>query len=355
MEDWSLLTQWVIEKIKTEYPEDIDLLLAVKGHCTGGDGHGECFDYFIPATARGNALSQTMIIHGVGHDLYPRDWERVARSADLDEMAIVLAGATILYARTPAAADRFRALQARQQANLHSDAYLYGKALARLEAAMAVYSTLQFEEKRARARAEAACILQYLSEAVAFLNHSFADAPLFSERQAYDPDPAARIYACPDLVEVPEGFFADARALLSAPGIPENRRIAHRLLTAARRFLQEKAPAAAETDRPGPDFTALGDWYQEMSLTWRRLRWFCEQNQAEKAFKEAYYLQSEFSVIAPEFGISEFDLLDGFDPADLGRVALRGDAIEARIRALLAEHGVSVREYDTLADFLADN
>ena len=44
------LTEWVIQKIKTEYPDDIALLVAVEGSSINGDGHGEPFDYFIPAT-----------------------------------------------------------------------------------------------------------------------------------------------------------------------------------------------------------------------------------------------------------------------------------------------------------------
>ena len=71
------LTQWVIDKIRNEYRDDISLLLSVKGHCTDGDGHGEVFDYFIPETERGCSLARTFIIDGVGHDLYPRSWERM--------------------------------------------------------------------------------------------------------------------------------------------------------------------------------------------------------------------------------------------------------------------------------------
>ena len=50
------LTQWVINKIETEYKEDVALLIGIKGHATNNDDHGECFDYFIPATERGYEL-----------------------------------------------------------------------------------------------------------------------------------------------------------------------------------------------------------------------------------------------------------------------------------------------------------
>ena len=65
--DTQRLTDWVIRKIKTEYPDDVALLVAVEGASINGDGHGEPFDYFVPATEHGNELAQTFIIGGVGN------------------------------------------------------------------------------------------------------------------------------------------------------------------------------------------------------------------------------------------------------------------------------------------------
>lgn len=101
------LTKWVINKIENEYKDDIALLVGIKGHSTNGDGHGECFDFFVPATERGNELAETFIIDGVGHDLYPRSWERLEDSVNLDDMALLLDQATILYARSEDDAKRF--------------------------------------------------------------------------------------------------------------------------------------------------------------------------------------------------------------------------------------------------------
>ncbi len=101
------LTNWVIKKIEAEYKDDIALLIGIKGHSTGNDEHGECFDYFIPATEKGYELSQTFIIDGVGHDLYPRSWARMELSVELKEMTVLLAGATILYAKSPEDVARF--------------------------------------------------------------------------------------------------------------------------------------------------------------------------------------------------------------------------------------------------------
>ena len=132
------LTKWVIEKIEADYKEDIALLIGIKGHSTDNDEHGECFDYFIPATGRGCELAQTFIIDGVGHDLYPRSWERMERSVELKEMAVLLTGATILYARSEEDVARFEDMQRRLQDNLNNDAFVYEKALDCLDYALEV-------------------------------------------------------------------------------------------------------------------------------------------------------------------------------------------------------------------------
>ena len=94
------LQNWVIHKIKAEYADDIDLLLAVEGHSVNNDDHGKVFDFFIPASERGYELAETFIIDGIGHDLYPRSWERMQRTADLlDDQTYCLGNSKICFRR----------------------------------------------------------------------------------------------------------------------------------------------------------------------------------------------------------------------------------------------------------------
>ena len=119
MKDMNRLTDWVIRKIENEYKDDVALLLAVHGHSTDDDQHGVCFDYFVPATERGCELAETFIIDGVGHDLYPRSWERLEDSVEMNDMPIVLDGAEILYARSKEDEERFLDMKRRLKDNLN--------------------------------------------------------------------------------------------------------------------------------------------------------------------------------------------------------------------------------------------
>lgn len=354
MKSVNKLTSWVINKIESEYKEDIALLLSVTGHVTNHDGHGECFDYFIPETERGCELAQTFMIDGVGHDLYPRTWARMEQSAYLDEMTFVLANASILYAKSQADIDKFHALQQKLEDNLKDPVFVYGKALERLDNAMDLYRTLMFENKSYRARSEAGFIHLYLSQAVAYLNHTFADAPIFSEKQAYEKTPESSVYHCPDLTFVPDSFFNYAHLLLTSSDIHELRRIMHALICTTKDFIQERKPKSGIQEKE-IDYQGLANWYQELSLTWRRIRYFCAQGMVEEAYKDACYLQSELLIIAQEFQIDELNLLDSFSADNLSNLDLRSRRLEQTIRQMIAGHNIPINEYASLDEFLAAN
>lgn len=356
------LTKWVIDKIEKEYKDDVALLIGIKGHSTDGDEHGEIFDYFVPATERGNELAETFIIDGVGHDLYPRSWERLENSVNLNDMPILLDKAAILYSRSEADTKRFEECRNRLQANLGNDTFVYGKALECMDKALEIYRSMVFEEKLYRVRSEADCIHQWLSRAVAYLNHTYTESAIYSQSQAYNEDEKSRIYSCPEMKTVPEGFFTNAGKLLESDDVEVLQKSVFALLKTTRSFILEHKPVSSAADSDNNpackntskvDYQGLAGWYQELSLTWRRLRYFCKNNMVEKAYTDACYLQEEFLYIAQEYKLPELNLLDSFDKKNLSLLAERAKALEITIQGILAEHGVKINSYTSVEDFLA--
>lgn len=355
MEAENRLTQWVKEKIEKEYREDIALLIGVTGHATNGDGHGECFDYYVPVNERGNELAQTFIIDGVGHDLYPRSWERTERTANLEEFpTLCLAASEILYARTREEEERFLSLKNRLFENLRNPGLMYQRALERVDMAMDIYRTLLFEEKLCKCRMAAGYIQSLLTQAAAFMNQTFADCGIFSEKQAEQDSAESRMYHCPELKEVPEKFYDYSKQLLRADTIEEIRELIYLLIQSARRFLQQRRPAEMKKEKKD-GYEQLSGWYEEMSLTWRRIRYFCQQNMPEEAFHDCVYLQTELVVAAEEFGFEEMDLLGFFDPDCLEKVSRQSCELEKAVRAIIIERGGKINEYPSLEDFLSRN
>lgn len=354
MENMHPLTKWVINKIEKEYKDDIALLIGIKGHSTNGDGHGECFDFFVPATERGNELTETFIIDGIGHDLYPRSWERLENSVKLDDMALLLDQATILYARSEDEVKRFEDCRNRMWKNLNNDSFVYAKALEYMDKALEIYRTIIFEDKLYRVRSESDCIHECLSKAVAFMNHTYTESPVYSENQAYNGQEENRLYYCPEMKIVPDGFFANARMLLEAKNADSLKETIYALLKTTRAFILERKPVkSAAKAAANINFQALADWYQELSLTWRRIRYFCKNNMVEKAYVDACYLQEELLYVAQEYKIDELNLLDSFDKDNLSLLADRSNQLEKIIQGILGEHGIKINSYASVEDFLS--
>ena len=338
------LQEWAIQKIKTEYPEDIALLVAVEGASVNNDGHGEAFDYFVPATERGNELSQTFILNGVGKDLYPRSWERMERTADLEDLAtICLGNAKIVYSRTKEDEERFEKIRKRLFQNLADSHFVYGKALENLDVAMSLYKTLVFEEKMYNIRGLAGFIHDYLSVSIACINGTYND------NWHVGIIPFMRKWK-----DLPEGFIENYEQLLEATTPEEIKNIAYSMILSSRLFIANFKPDIKEPLRE-VDFLDLADWYQELKTAWNRLYFYCESENKDAAFEGAYRLQNEISIVSEEYGLGEMDLLGFYEPKKLQTLAKQAKDLEDRIVAAIKSHGIQIRQYGSLEEFLKEN
>lgn len=343
-ESTAKLTGWAIDKIKKEFPEDVALLIALEDHETKNDGHGVCFDYFVPATERGNQLSQTFIVEGIGHDLYGRDWERMEKTADLiDHATFCLGNAKILYSRSKADVEKFQGLQERLRHNLQNKELVYGKALERLEVSMELYRTLMFEESLYKVRMAVGHIFYYLSEAIYYLNGSFA---LDFHKSLVE--------GLKTLDKVPQSFIQYYESVIYAKDINDLKNIVYLGIKSARRFIGDFTPQE-DKKALNPNFEDLAFWYQELSLYWRRQAYYVEENQPLLIYEEACSLQHELMVVQEEFGLKEMDLMSSFDGEDLRKILDKGLEIEAYIISEIQAHGAKIVQYETVDDFIAAN
>lgn len=342
MNQTKTLTQWAISQIKTNYPDDIALLVGIHGHSVNNDEHGECFDYFIPATERGNELAQTFIIDGIGYDLYPRSWECTEKTARLEDTAtLVLANAKILYSRSPEDEARFWGLREQLFANLANPAFTYRRALELLNIAMDLYRTLVFEDQVGQVRMAAGLIVHYLTLAVTYLNGTY------EKEWGRGALPHLMGLEC-----VPQNFVAYYQDLLAETCIDKLKKLSEDLIATTRRFLAHYTPPAAAANTQ-LNFQDLADWYQEVSQWWRRIKYHCDKGDRDAAFQEAVNLQSELNIIQTEYGLKEMDLTGSYQPDNLSLLAARSQELEDYILKEMESHGVQLKKYDSLQSFLA--
>lgn len=338
------LTNWAIKIIQQKYQDDVALLIAISGHALENDCHGECFDYFIPANENGNKLSQTFIIDGIGHDLYPRSWKRIENMAMLDDnFTNGLADGQILYARSEADRNQFIKMQEKLKANLQNQDYSMKKALEKLDTAMEIYRTMMFEDSLYKVRMAAGFIARYLSISVAFINGTY-----FKQRLDLETEELTKMN------DIPINFILYYEGIVKACSIDELKNYSHKLIHTTREFLTEhKLPKHPEIK--APDYSELAAWYEEGSLTWRRIYYHCDTKNYKRAFPDAISLQHELNIIKEEFGLQEMDLLGSFDAEELRALKQKAMELEQYIISEIESHGVVLNKYETLEQFLEKN
>ncbi|MBE6930595.1 MAG: hypothetical protein E7463_09975 [Ruminococcaceae bacterium] len=331
--------QWVLEKIKNEYPDDI--ALAVIHNPTKLTPNDDHFGFFIPVTKRGEQLARTFILEGVGLDVWGVSWERVENFAALNEYYVgVLPDAEVIYARTPADAQRFEALQKLCLANLADPIRSRRAALESFERAKGIFTDLMFADSPSDLRCGAGYVLDFLARAIAFTNHTY-----FKLAQMDQLTELAR------MENVPAGFTELYTKVMNETDGERQIALCREIIALTGGFLEAQSPAHEPPER---NFQDLSDWYAELAYTWLRIRHYTSIGRADMAFMSAIMLQNELYEVCADFGLAKMELIDAWNPADPAALVARADALEQQMREIIVSHGAVIHEYATQEAFLRE-
>lgn len=337
------LIDWAVKKIQEEYPEDVALLIGMKGACKiPTDEQNMSFDYFVPATEKGNGLAQTFVIEDMGYDLYPISWERMEGIADFHEPRMIFAFdlGEVIYARREEDREHFYNLKTRLQQNLADQKLTFHTALEYLNTAMEIWNTMMFEESDCKIRKAAGGISCYLMNAIAMLNGTY----LVSGYGNLTLDIRR-------MKEMPEGFENLYHKVLMADCSSDLQTICHKMIGVTRDFFLEKKPEGPRTEGE-INYEDLAEWYYEARYTFRRIAYYVENGIMEESFLAGCYLQIEFDAIQEEFGLQELNLLGAFHRDGLVRFGEKARELEAYLLQILQENVKNLKLYDSLEDFL---
>ena len=251
------VVQWVLDAVRTEYKDDIALVIS---HTPLMINESQpAISYFVPITDKGRRFAQTFILDGIGFDIWGIEWERMERFASLDEYVLgCLGDGEILYARTPADAARFHALQETMKSNLEDPRYSRKCALEAYARAKELFAQLLFA-KGGNQRLCAGYVLDFLSRAIAFTNHTWL--------RRCQVDQVAELSA---MANVPEGFLSRYPQILTEQNPEIRLKLCYELVQITEEFLSS---CPSETTAPvEKNFQDLADWYAELAYTWLRIR-----------------------------------------------------------------------------------
>lgn len=343
------LIEWAIGRIQKDYPEDVALLIGQIGGCkTPEDEQNMAFDFFVPATERGNQLSQTFIIEDMGYDLYPISWKRLQGIVDLKEPRMIFAfmKGEVIYARSEDEKGRFYAMKQELLTNLSNTKLTFPKALEYLNTAMEIYQTMMFEDSLGKVRKASGGISCYLMNSIAMVNGQYLRNGYGNLTQELE-----------KMTSVPMNFGALYLELLGASTVEEIQEISHQLIKTTRDYFIAYKPQDSELAKAEDqvDYDNLADWYQEARYSFRRIEYYAKKKSIEDCFLLGCYLQIEFDAIQDEFQLTSMDLLGAFQGEKLDEFAQKAKEIEDYIVGVLREHHAALKIFDSLEEFLNEN
>ena len=330
------IVKWVLGAVEIDYKDDIALVVSHTQLMV--DESQKVISYFVPITDKGRRFAQTFIVDGIGFDIWGIEWERMERFASLDEYVLgCLGDGEILYARTPEDAARFHALQETLHRNLQDPQYSRKYALEAFNRAKELF-TLQLFADSCRQRVCAGYVLDFLSRAIAFSNHTYL------HRCQVD-----QVAELSSMAQVPQGFLELYPQVLTEQDPEARKKLCYQLVQLAGEFLsgQEESPAPVEKN-----FQDLADWYAELAYSWLRIRHYAALGDWIKTHQWGIYLQNELDQVCGDFGLPTLNLMDAFDPENLTYFAERANELEQIMRRHIVNNGGKIREFATFEDFL---
>lgn len=343
------LVDWIVNKAKTEYANDISLVLIYGSFINGTANSKSDVDcYYIPKTERGYHFGMDFIIDGVGYDIFPISWKRVEEIADLQETLSPLVGdAEIVYCNSKNDAEQFQAMQERLKNNLSNAEYTKKIAAKRCEEACKLCAVLEQKNNASEVRKIAGSIIMVLADAVAVYHHDYYHFGLkkqFEDLQNHFPD-------------VPQDIITGYQNVVEALNMEDVRKYALKMfedvceyldldITCSPQEASEKEPSAVNK----PDISQLAGLYEEISSTFNKIYVCCENGNYIVAFLSAVCLQRDLDD-AREAGCPAYDLLGDFNYADLRELSVKTRKIERDFVKLITENGGYIRKYDSFEQF----
>jgi predicted nucleotidyltransferase len=307
----------IVEKIETAYAEDISLFICYGSYVTGSYGGMSDIDFFfVPKTERGYMLGLQFILDGIGYDLWPVPWERLAKISNLEEqIASILVDGEVLFASSEEDLRKLEDLRRNLQQNLKDEAFTRKMSQQYLDRAKSKSFDMQTREG-SRLLVDAIQIAETLLFALAILNGTYTRKGLKrieEEIHRFSMKPA--------------GFLETYKRLIRTNTNAEVHGLVHELIVETEKAWKARFEAQPEP----PDPADLAGFYEEFKSTYNKLLLACEEKNYENACYAAFMIDRETTSFLESF------TGPGIFPGMLEEV-LRNDYETLRAKCLEHEH-----------------
>jgi predicted nucleotidyltransferase len=303
------LTEIVIQKVRSEYENDIDLI-GVCGSFFTGDFHEKSdLDLLVVLNnERGWGFSTCFILEGVGYDLYGSPWEKLEKMASFEHTFVShVIDVDIVYCREPEHRERF--MQLRQKAlniiNGPMTVDLLEKSGKHLDDAVLAYGKMMLEEEIGAARKLSGEVIYHLTNTVCFLNHSYFKLGVKHQLE--------EILA---MKRVPKRFEEYFNSVMFAETVPATKETTAKLIKTVKELFDEITVETLE--KPIPTKDNLRGTYEEVWSNWKnKIQYAAEHRDVLLAFSAGVSCQNFYDMMHRERGTVSINLMKHFNAKDL--------------------------------------
>ena len=340
-----MIVDWAVKKIEKEYKGEVALLLTYGSYENGTSNPLSDVDfYFIPKIEHAYKLSKTFIVEGIGFDLFPMSWGRVAGLAEINEcLTPCLANVKVLYCDSEEDKMKFEALQNKFSENLNNKDFMLDKAIKKIEMCMESYKDMLFEEDICELRTLAGEIIMFLSDAVAYANQTYFKGGL--KRQLED---------LKNINSSPRDFVLLYESVIKANSEKEIKEYSYNIIKNTRNFLNSKSEKSKQAEKK-VNYKELAEMYQEIISTWNKIYVCCDSGNDYLAYISGTCLQGTLNMASKEYGFNKYDLMGAYNAKNLGQFRNRAKQIQKEFVKMIEDNGVEIEEYDTVEHFIEKN
>ncbi|SES27790.1 Nucleotidyltransferase domain-containing protein [Gracilibacillus ureilyticus] len=341
-----VLLDLVIQKVKAEYENDIDLI-GVYGSCVTGDYHEKSdLDVLVVVNnERGYGFSRCFILNDIGYDLYGSTWSKLEDIASFDHtFTAELVDAEIVYYRNGESAERFKRLkqQALEVMKNPLTPEMLNKAKKHLDDAILAYGKMMLEDEIGVVRHASGEVIYCLANTISLLNRTYYKLGV---KRQLEEILAMRL--------VPENYETNFHGFLLAETVTEIGEWTGKLIKSVKKLYQDIAEKT--TSNPKPTRDNLRGTYEEIwSNLYNKVRYAAQHEDMFLAFSAGESCQGFYDHMHQTCGTSRIELMKHFDPKNLNNFA---DEFAKAMELYKTEYeklGMKVQSYDSLEAFKED-
>lgn len=360
--DLMKITEIIKDKIEKNYSNDVAIFAYYGSYATDEATENSDIDFFyIPKTEKSNALSIQFIVDGIGIDLFPISWDRIARIVSLDQpLTSVITKSKVLYASSPEEKEKYFFLKERLEqlfSNENID-YMLSKSQDYLaEACTNLFSVQQSNGTISDLKIEASKLISNVMLAVGYLNGTY-----------YKKGIGKAIQESFTLEKQPNDYKYLVDSLMKSTDIDKLGNDCERLISNLRILINDELKSNSQKE---PYETLFIGYYEELKSVIRKVINACDNNDYYTAFFRAATIQDETAqfISKAENGVwynarssysdyknaiedlLEVDIMDNQN--DLSMLKEKVLEFDTKLRRLLTEKNVEILEFSSIEEFRA--